>query len=76
MKILQNTSLEVRDYFPHYNLPDSSHGIYHSFVVVSEYNKHLSKEKRLKIVEEYSFEGSEYCKKIRTLTDKVINNLE
>ena len=48
----------------------------HSFVVVSEHNKHLIKEKRLKIVEECSFEGSEYCKKLRTLTDKVINNLE
>ena len=43
-------------------------------VVVSEHYKHLSKEKRLKIVEECSFEGSEYFKKPRTLTDKAINN--
>ena len=48
----------------------------HSFVVVSEHNKHLSKEERLQIVKECSLEGSEYCKKLRTLTDKVINNLE
>ena len=43
---------------------------------IDNFGKKLSKEERLQIVKECSLEGSEYCKKLRTLTDKVINNLE